>query len=221
MNQKYVAFGNSVLPKMPSCTKDRLYKILEWGFVIGLIVASFWFMTDVWDKFESKRTGYTVYEEIRTEMPTTVVCFEPYGKPSVMEKYGIRLTDLIFFSYSEAVNNMTWKDFKEEMYYVLGKDFTFTFYDYTNGLFNSDEYTIDADGLYDDGLLEVESLQTVWSGLCVRLTYTRYYRGSGGSHYSMYVNFNDSSLEALDVPDIGLYVTSEENAYGIIGKRGL
>ena len=164
---------------MPSYTQDRLYKILEWVLVIGLFFASFWFMTDVWDKFESKRTGYIVYEEIRREMPTTVVCFEPFAKPSVMEKYDISLQELIYFTYSEVVNNMTWKDFKEELYYVLGKDFTFTFYDYTN---DADAYTIDADGLYNDGLLEVESLQTVWSGLCVRLTYTRYY---GGGHYSM------------------------------------
>ena len=200
---------------MPSCTQERLYKILEWGFVIGLIVASFWFMTDVWEKFESKRTGYTVYEEIWREMPTTVVCFEPYGKPSVMEKYGISLQDLVLNYFPEAVNNMTWKDFKEEIHYVLGKDFYFSFYDYSNGIYNPDEYSLDEDGLYADGLLEVESLLTVWSGLCVRITYTRYHPGSS---HSMYLDFNYTSLEVSDVPNIALYVTSEENAYGIIGK---
>ena len=202
---------------MPSCAQGRLYKILKWVFVLGLVIASFWFMTDVWDKFESKRTGYTVYEEDRQEMPTTVVCFEPYGKPSVMEKYGFSLQDMVLKTFPESVDNMTWQDFRDEMQYVLGQDFYFTYYDdLTSNLETSANYTIDADGLYADGRIEIESLQTVWSGLCVRITYNEFVPGD---YYSMYIEFKNDSLLSSDVPNVALYVTSEENVYGIIGKE--
>ena len=112
---------------MPSYTQDKLFKILEWVLVIGLFFASFWFMTDVWEKFRSKKTSFTVYKEIRKEMPTTAVCFEPYGKPSVMAKYGISLQDLVFATFSEDVSGKSWKDFGDEMQYTLGKDFYFTY----------------------------------------------------------------------------------------------
>ena len=199
---------------MPSCTQDKLFKILEWVLVIGLFFASFWFMTDVWEKFRSKKTSFTVYKEDRKEMPTTVVCFEPYGKPSVMAKYGISVQDLVFATFPEDLSGKSWKDFRDEMQYVLGKDFYFTYYDK-----DYNPYTFDTEGLYDigdvKGLIEVENMQTVWSGLCVRITFKKHVPGST---LSMYIDFKNETLKVFDVPNPVLYVTSEDNAYGIIGR---
>ena len=200
---------------MPSCTQDKLFKILEWVLVIGLFFASFWFMTDVWEKFRSKKTSFTVYKEIRKEMPTTAVCFEPYGKPSVMAKYGISLQDLVFATFPEDLNGKSWKDFRDEMQYTLGKDFYFTYYS-DDG---ESSAKLDAEGLYDVGnekdLIEVENMQTVWSGLCVRITFKKHIPGS---YLGMYIDFKNETLKVSDVPNPVLYVTSEDNAYGIIGR---
>ena len=200
---------------MPSYKHDKLFKILEWVLVIGLVLASFWFMTDVWEKFRSKKTSFTVYHEIRKEMPTTAVCFEPYGKPSVMAKYGISLQDLVFATFPEDVSDKSWKDFRDEMQYVLGKDFYFTYYS-DDGISSA---ILDADGLYNLGdekdVIEVENMQTVWSGLCVRITFKKHIPGS---YLGMYIDFKNDSLKVSDVPNPVLYVTSEDNAYGIIGK---
>ena len=98
---------------------------------------------------------------------------------------------------------------------VLGRDFYFTYYDDTDTF--APYSTIVTDGLHADGRIEIESLQTVWSGLCVRITYTEYFPSL---YYSMYVDFkNDTLISSSDVPNIALYVTSEENVYGIIGKH--
>ena len=199
---------------MVSCTMDKLYKVLEWILVLGLLAGSIWFMKDVWDKFRSKKSSFTVYEEIRKEMPTTTVCFEPYGKPSVREKYGISLQDLVFAIFPDDVNEKPWIEFSEEMQYVLGKDFHFTYYDN-----DYNPITLDADGLYDignvKGLIEIEKMQTIWSGLCTRITFKKHIPGNT---LSVTIDFKNESLKVSDIPNPVLYVTSEDNAFGIIGK---
>ena len=59
-------------------TKNRLNKlklrclgIVFWLLICGLIVSSAWFMTDVWEKFQSKFTTFRIYTETRTDIPTT------------------------------------------------------------------------------------------------------------------------------------------------------
>ena len=125
---------------------DKLYKAIEWILVLGLLAGSIWFMKDVWDKFRSKKSSFTVFEEVRKEMPTTTVCFEPYGKPSVMERYGVSLQDLVFSTFSDDINEKPWIQFKEEMQYVLGKDFYFIYIDIYNN-----KHILDMEGLFDVG----------------------------------------------------------------------
>lgn len=112
---------------MPSCkcNLDKLFQILEWVVVVVLFLVAFWLMTltNLWEDFMSRRTSFSYSREDRKEMPTTVVCFEPHGKPSVMAKYGISLQDFGCSFFPEDVNGKSWKDFRDEMEYVLGQDF--------------------------------------------------------------------------------------------------
>ena len=85
----------------------------------------------------------------------------------------------------------------------------------------SDDYDfakLDGEGLYDvgdeKGLIEVENMQTVRSGLCVRITFKKLVPGS---YLGMYIDFMNESLKVSDIPNPVLYVTSEDYAYGIIG----
>ena len=198
---------------MPSCkcNLDKLFQILEWVLVVVLFLVTVWLMTltNLWAEFFSNKTSFSYYKEDHIEMPTTAVCFEPQGKPSVMAKYGISLQDLVFASFPEYVYGKLWKDFKYEMQYVLGKDFYFSYYDA-----DWNPYTLDKEGLYDvgdeKGLIEVENMQTVWSGLCVRITFKKHVPGS---FLRIYIDFKVS-----DIPTPVLFVTSEDNAYGIIGR---
>ena len=79
---------------MSSFSQNTLFKVLEWLLIIGLTVCSLFFMTDVWKKFQARKTSFTTYQEIRTEMPTTVLCFSPFGKMSAINKYNITIQDL-------------------------------------------------------------------------------------------------------------------------------
>ena len=64
-------------------TQDTIFKVLEWILVLGLIVCSIFFMTDVWTKYKANKTSFTTYKEMRKEMPTTVLCFTPWKKVRV------------------------------------------------------------------------------------------------------------------------------------------
>ena len=51
------------------------FKIIEWIFFIGLSCLSIILMWNVLDKFSSKKTSFTQYEDKITELPTIVICY--------------------------------------------------------------------------------------------------------------------------------------------------
>ena len=59
-----------------------------------LIISSMWFMNDVWTKFQTKDTTFKQYEADLNELPTTVLCFQPIAKESVLKDFNISLYDL-------------------------------------------------------------------------------------------------------------------------------
>ena len=38
-------------------------------------------------------TSFTIYQEDRSEVPATVICFTPYAKENVLLEYGMTLND--------------------------------------------------------------------------------------------------------------------------------
>ena len=73
------------------CTISKLCLILKYFLLIGLTLSSGWFMSDVWLKFQSKDTAIKQYSEPRSELPTSVLCFDPSVKKSVLDKYNLSM----------------------------------------------------------------------------------------------------------------------------------
>ena len=70
----------------------RLIQSLKWVLLISLFIFSCWFLKDVWIKFQAMDTSYKLYKVERTdEQPTTVICFEPFAKKTLLEKYDLSL----------------------------------------------------------------------------------------------------------------------------------
>ena len=51
--------------------------IIHWGIFIGLCILSILSVWEVYEKFQSKDSSFTQYEEPITQHPTTVMCFSP------------------------------------------------------------------------------------------------------------------------------------------------
>ena len=187
-----------------SCSK--LFTFLEWIVIVCLIFFSGFFMTDVWDKYTSKDTSFKPYSEPRSILPTIVICFKPYVKKTSLDKYNITQSSLFYSEFPEEIENI-WDEFYQEGYYHLDKDYDLQFH---WGDYNLHEGTND---IGEGKTAEVEVLHTVWTGVCSKISFQDFKQES---FLSFFVNFNES-LSLEDVPQVDIYLTSEDNAYGIMG----
>ena len=96
--------------------------VIHWGLFLGLCTISILFMREVYEKFQSKDSSFTQYEEPITQHPTTVMCFSPPFKkrtdpdlPLLMEKqfeigidFNISFGHSSFKKYGGKMHN--WKE---------------------------------------------------------------------------------------------------------------
>ena len=72
--------------------RDKVFKILEWFFFIGFVIASGWFASGVLQQFFSHKTSFSQYKEKVTVYPVVSIFFERLASelnPSdVKIKYG-------------------------------------------------------------------------------------------------------------------------------------
>ena len=76
----------------------------------------------------------SVFQEERDELPTTVLCFHPYGKPSKLNKYGISSKDLVYNRFPPNKLSSPWSKFQKDMFYQMNDDFVLTFSYLTDSL---------------------------------------------------------------------------------------
>ena len=192
---------------MAKISIEKGFKAFEWGIVIALLICSYYFFWSVmWSKFQDKKTSISTYQEVRTEMPTTVLCFAPFGKPSVLTKYNMTIKNLVYSNFPENLLNNSWTEFSNETFYILNKDF----YLYTSS--NNSWQKLTEGENNETHIMTIEKLQTIWSGLCYKMTY----RNFSLDKPNFLLKF-DSSLASEDIPLAEIYLTSEDNAYGILG----
>ena len=68
---------------------EKYFKALEWLIMIGLLVASGFFVKDVWIKFQSRDTSIKVStKELKNmnDKPTITICFDPSAKKSALNR---------------------------------------------------------------------------------------------------------------------------------------
>ena len=134
-------------------------------------------------------------------------------KQSTLKKYNITVTDFLFHSetFVNQVGNITWIQLQNELFYQNKVDFELRvdlltepyqtvsgMVEGKNGQSNNETHII------------LTKLLTFYSGNCYKVTFD--YKTF--ERYPLFcLRFNVSEI---DVPKINLYVTSEENAEGVI-----
>ena len=189
---------------MAILSQDNIFKLLEWILVLGLIMCSIFFTTDVWTKYQAKKTSFITYQEMRKEMPTTVLCFAPFGKKSVLTKYNISMHNMVYADFQDEILDLSWNEFSNDVLYVLLKDFNITF--------KSKVLLYGVNNIQDGQNIILEKLLTVWSGLCYKITLDYFTYDRVGFELVF-----DASIASEDIPLPEIYITSEDNAYGILG----
>ena len=178
---------------------------LRYFLVLSLTIASGWFMSDVWMKFQSKDTGIKQYSEIRTELPTTVICFDPNIKKSILSNQNITMYEF------DNLDNLTkfpnpWLEFYQELHFRLGIDFYIS-------LRNEPLLQLGANYIDSSLTLVVDELFTLWSGFCYKITPF----GKPNLYTMIFELSVNKTISQSDIPNLQLVLTSEENAFGITG----
>ena len=94
---------------------DRLFQLFKWIIIICLFIISLLFVKDVWANFQAKLSSFATYQELRTESPTTVLCFDPYIKspPTISEDHNIVINGINAMPWS-------WAKYQKEAFYQMG-----------------------------------------------------------------------------------------------------
>ena len=165
-------------------------------------------MHDVLQKYYRKDTALKRYEDIRNETPTTVICFKPFIKQSVLEKYNISLYDYQTLLKLQKFPK-SWTDFYIEAFYHLNEDFNISLRDHPNLSEGLNQYE-------ENSLVKVETLLTLWFGVCYKISAINF---TENDQLIFRLNFNHDTHEAKDIPKPEIYITSEDNAYGILAMN--
>ena len=110
-------------------SKDNVYKALELIIVIGLFLWAIYFSKDTLEKFFSNRTGFSTFKELRSDFPTTVLCFAPIAKESFISQYNMTMKDFVNSWYSDSLYEVEFSEFKNAAYFILGKDYNISLRD--------------------------------------------------------------------------------------------
>ena len=138
-------------------SKDNVFKAVELIIVIGLFLWAIYFSKDTLEKFLSKRTGFSSYKELRTDFPTTVLCFAPIAKESFISQYNMTMKDFVNSWYSDSFYEVEFAEFKNAAYFILGNDYNISLYD------NEQNEHVLTEG--NNTINEIEVNNYLWQGM--------------------------------------------------------
>ena len=189
------------------CTITKLCLILRYFLVLGLTLSSGWFMSDVWLKFQSKDTAIKQYSEPRSELPTSVLCFDPSVKKSVLDKYNLSMYE---FSHMKNLSAQPepWLEFYKKAHFRLERDFKISIRNHT---FLKLGTNVIEDLNITVGL---EELFTLWNGFCYKITLSL----TPLDLIIFQLTF-DKTIQGNDLPQPYLFLTSKANEFGIFGAN--
>ena len=195
---------------------EILFEIVEWLAWIALIIGVITFVKGVYFEYKTKDTSIKVATKKMTEIenPTITLCFQPYVKYSELNSFNLSYSNFLNFEIPLKNLSMDWQDFYNRVTYKIGRDFNI----YMS--INNDYYLIIIDNAnltkpYSDWI-ELEEVYTLFTGLCYKITPK--IKTSGGLPTSFILNF-DETMPKYNIPKIEMFLTSEENSYGIISSQ--
>ena len=201
-------------------SRPSVAKLLKYFFGLILFCYSFVFSKDVIHKYQEKVSTFKSKLETATEVPTTVFCFKPSTKISMLNK--LNLTDYsLVISISEQ--NLTYlnsigmsrSEFVEEGYYKLGEDFELHYEVQTLGtiILKQGENQVLSD-ITGNHTIILEKILTIFYGNCYKISSN--FNGENSSMVKYFLKFN-KTISFMEIPTVNIYLTSEENFFGIIG----
>ena len=184
---------------------------LKWMFFILLLTLAIWFVREEWSKYLEKSTSFMVTTKEMNYMPVQVICFSPFAKLSVLEFYDENgtLQDVLF--NPDMIENLTsWQDFENDVMYKIGKDFDLQLSVYQKGKADLKTNLTEGENIFNDTSIIVYELSTWGNGLCyqMQLPFIK-------KTLSFEVMFKDS-VKSEDIPVVEVYLTSSDNAYGVV-----
>ena len=184
----------------------RIFQYLRYLLFAGLMISSAWFMKDVWIRFQSKDTAIKQRSDIRTELPTTVLCFDPTAKKSILREHNISM-----YEFSNMHNKQRyprpWLDFYKKVHFRLGTDFYINIRDHP-------ALAIGSNYINELNLtVNVEELFTFWFGFCYKISLSMV-----EIDVLIFNLIFDFKVVQSDLPDIEIILTSENNAFGVIAS---
>ena len=197
---------------------EILFKALEWLIILVLLVASGFFVKDVWNKFQSKDTGIKVStKELKNmnDRPTITICFDPNAKPSSLNQYGTTMMEFMSTSAKEPNVSVPYPELYHAVVYRIGIDFNITL------KLHDKNYTflIDNEDVPKEisEIIEFEVIYTLWKGLCYRIT--QKIKVVEDMMNSIVIVFN-ASMPDEDIPEhVDIFFTSEKNPYGVLSLK--
>ena len=205
-------------------SSPTIAKLLKYFLGLGLFSYSFFFSKDVIHKYQEKVSTFKSNSETTTLVPTTVFCFESSTKMSMINK--LNLTDYsLFTSISEqnlthlASLGISRSEFIDEGYYKLGQDFELHYevQKLGNIILKLGENHVVSDFTGNHTII-LDKILTIFYGNCYKIS-----SSLNGEHSSMvkyFLKFNQK-ISFMDIPTVNIYLTSEENFFGIIGLTWL
>ena len=106
-----------------------LFKALEWLMILGLLVASGFFVKDVWKKYQSNDTSIKVSTKELNKMkdrPTITICFDPNAKPLALDDYGTNMLEFMTSRAKEPNVSVPYPELYHAVVYRVGIDFNIT-----------------------------------------------------------------------------------------------
>ena len=88
-------------------SRPKIAKLLKYIFGLALFSYSLFFSRDVFCKYQEKVSTFKSKSEINTKVPTTVFCFEPSTKNSVLKK--LNLTEYSLFISIDKIFSVHFK----------------------------------------------------------------------------------------------------------------
>ena len=98
--------------------RERVSRVIKYSLIFLLMISSGWFMSDVWKKFQSEDTTFHMYRENHLKLPTTVLCFKPIAKKSVLKENNMTMYDYVNLENLETIP-INWVEFQDKVHMKL------------------------------------------------------------------------------------------------------
>ena len=175
--------------------------------LFGLLIGAGFFVKDITLKYISRDSSYKTFTKQveKLKPPTFTLCFNPYVKKSILEKYNLTYAQVQSLRMKKL--SIPYPNFYKQANYKLGLDFKILLGEIKGTNFEIDDIN------FKNDIIKIEELYTIWNGICLKIS-----QDTSIPNYqenTITVTFNDL-INIKDLPEVQIFVTSDQNAYGIL-----